>query len=165
MTENNITSSQLEESLNKISPSWVPSNPKISYSFQKNDFFDEMYSFIEFNVALEGKGFASSPVPDGITYQILRKMDIKYKLLLLDILNEIHVKLDFPSSSCESFVHFIPKAGSSGLRPISLTSCVCKLYEIMTKLRLQWWVEHFNLLSKSQQGFRAGGSCADNLLI
>ena len=47
---------------------------------------------------------------------------------------------------------------------MSLTSCVCKLFESLVKSRLQWWCEHHNFLPNSQAGFRKGQSCHDNLV-
>ena len=60
-------------------------------------------------------------------------------------------------------MHFIDKADKKGVRPISLTSCVCKLFESMIKNRLQWWAEYNNLIPPNQCGFRKGKSCTDNL--
>ena len=56
-----------------------------------------------------------------------------------------------------SFVHLIPKSDRESFRPISLTSCICKLLETMIKNRLQFWTEKNNLLPSSQHG------CIDNL--
>ena len=71
---------------------------------------------------------------------------------------------EFPCGWKDTFVHFIPKSEGNSLRPISLTSCLCKLFETMVKNRLDWWVEHHNLLPKSQHGFRKGKSCTDNIV-
>ena len=102
---------------------------------------------------------------DGIDFDILQKLSIKYKQILLDIFNAMYKNREFPGSWKHSFVLFINKANSESLRPIALTSCLCKLFETLIKNRLQWWVEHNNLIPNSQQGFRTGKSCADNLAI
>ena len=39
-------------------------------------------------------------------------------------------------------------------RPISLTSCVCKTLERMINDRLIWYLEHNNILTDIQCGFR-----------
>ena len=46
-------------------------------------------------------------------------------------------------------------------RPISLTSCVCKLFERMVNARLMWFLEKNNLLSPFQSGFRKQKSTMD----
>ena len=70
---------------------------------------------------------------------------------------------EFPNSWKEAYIHFVPKADGS-LRPIALTSSLCKLYETLVKNRLQWWVEFNDLLPPNQSGFRKGKSCEDNLI-
>ena len=71
---------------------------------------------------------------------------------------------DFPPDWTEAFIHFIKKPDEKSYRPVSLTSCVCKLFESLVKSRLQWWCEHHNLLPNSQAGFRKGQWCHDNLV-
>ena len=100
---------------------------------------------------------------DGINYEIIKNMPIKLHLILLDIYNEMNSSNSFPDSWKETFIHFIEKPNKSGMRPIALTSCLCKLFKIMTTNRLLWWTENRNLLPKSHSGFRKGRSCADNL--
>ena len=116
--------SQVETALNKISPNWAASNHKKLPSCQENDFFDLPYDFLDFNIALENKNAASSPGLDGIDYEILQKLPIKYKLLLLDIFNCMQQNNEFPKSWKEAYIHFVPKADGS-LRPIALTSSSC----------------------------------------
>ena len=70
----------------------------------------------------------------------------------------------FPNSWRQSFIHFIPKPDGKNMRPISLTSCLSKLFETLIKNRLQLWAEFNGLIPASQSGFRKGRSCADNLL-
>ena len=56
------------------------------------------------------------------------------------IFNKMHKQNDYPNSWGESFIHFIDKQGKKGLRPLSLTSFMCKLFETLIKNRLQWYV-------------------------
>ena len=70
---------------------------------------------------------------------------------------------DYPTSWKDTFIHFIKKPDSEGMRPIALTSCVCKLFEVIVTNRIQWWIEHQNLLPNNQTGFQKGHSCSDNL--
>ena len=53
----------------------------------------------------------------------------------------------------------------SSYRPISLISCLGKLFEKMIQERLIWWVETYSLLPTSQCGFRKGRSTIDNLVL
>lgn len=66
----------------------------------------------------------------------------------------------FPPSWKSVNTVLIPKKGSSlKMRPISLTSCVLKLFERLIKLRLERHLELELILPNSQHGFRSGRSC------
>uniref|UniRef100_A0A6V7LCK3 Reverse transcriptase domain-containing protein n=1 Tax=Bracon brevicornis TaxID=1563983 RepID=A0A6V7LCK3_9HYME len=99
----------------------------------------------------------------GLDYALLKELPEKHKLLLLDIFNEMFVSVTYPSDWSKQYLHFTPKSSGKAVRPIALTSCLCKLLETMIKSRLQWWVEHNYLLPDSQSGFRKGRSGQDNL--
>jgi len=49
-------------------------------------------------------------------------------------------------------------------RPISLTSCLCKIMEKMVTKRLTWYLESNNLLNISQSGFRKSRSTIDQII-
>ena len=149
--------------LNKISPPWVQTDPYWIPSCDENEFLNCQFDFVEFNIALESKNKKSSPGIDGIDFDIIDRLPLKYKLLLLDIFNEMYQKMNFPEDWKNVFVHFIDKPDGDNVRPISLYSCLCKLFETLVKNRLQWWAENNNLIPNSQTGFRKGMSCLNNL--
>ena len=160
---NKPNENQVNEALNKISPPWVPTDPSFLPDCTDNEFFDEPFDFVEFNIAADARKKKSAPGRYGIDYLILQKLPIKYKLILLDIFNEIYREKEYPAEWKQSYVHLIKKSDGKSLRPITLTSCTCKLFESLLKNRLQWWCENHNLIPKSQTGFRRGQSCVDNL--
>ena len=149
--------------LEKTSPPCVITDPDKYPKCNKNEFFDEIFNFTEFNIALSSMNANSAPGMDGISFNALQNMPLNYKLILLDIFNEMFQASEFPQSWKESFIHFIDKSDKIGVRPISLTSCLCKFFETLIKNRLQWWVEYLNIIPINQCGFRKGRSCADNL--
>lgn len=97
-TENLQYQKKLEENLNKISPPWVQTSPDYVPLAQNNEFFDSSYSFTEFNIALDPKKQNSAPGMDGIDYEVIAKLPIKYHSLLLDVYNEMYITNDYPSS-------------------------------------------------------------------
>lgn len=153
------------EALNKLCPPFkIRPDPNYLPNCQSNDFLESPFNFFEFNHALDSRNTDSSPGLDGIDYYTLKRLPIKYKLLLLDIYNEMYSTSDFPTDWKISYVHFIPKPESKGYRPIALTSALSKLFETLIKNKFQWWIETQNILPNSQSGFRKGQSCHDNLL-
>ena len=57
-----------------------------------------------------------------------------------------------------------PKSAPSSYRPISLTSCIGKLVERMINERLNWWLEHNNIITPCQAGFRSNYTTEDQLI-
>ena len=80
--------------LDKISPPRCVTDPKWMPICNNNEFLESPFSFLEFNVALESKNAVSACGTDGIDYEILQRLPLKYKLLLLDIFNEMYKKVN-----------------------------------------------------------------------
>jgi len=107
--------------------------------------------------------------PDKIHFSMLRNLTDAMIKLLLEIYNRIWVRHEYPSSWCESIIIPFLKQGknpkiTSSYRPISLTSCTCKLMEKMVNARLVYILERDNLISDAQNGFRKNRSTTDVLV-
>lgn len=163
-TQNHQSKTKIEEALHKICPPWVQTDPSWIPPAEPNSFFDRQFDFAELNLALGKKNTKSACGMDGVDFEIIKNLPIKYKLLLLDIYNSMYSQNNYPLSWKQSFMHFIKKADGTNFRPISLTSCLGKLFETLIKNRLEWWAESHNLIPPSQHGFRRGKSCIDNLV-
>ncbi|CAK9799805.1 Probable RNA-directed DNA polymerase from transposon BS [Anthophora quadrimaculata] len=155
--------SHLESAFNKLCPPWVETDVSWFPPSRPNEFFDSVFTLTEIHTALISKSPSSAPGTDGIDFDIIKKLPNRYIAELLNIFNAMYIANDFPVSWKDSFVIFISKSDGMGLRPISFTSCFCKLLETMVKNRLQWWVETNGFLPSNQHGFRKGKSCIDNL--
>lgn len=153
-----------EEAIEKLTAPPSVNPPYCSPPDQPNSFFDTPFTFAELNHAIDSRNTSSGSGLDGIDYYTITKFPIKYKLILLDIYNEMYLTSDFPKEWKNAFVHFIKKQDNSGVRPITMTQCLCKILEIMVKNRLQWWCENNDIISVDQSGFRKGRSCIDNIL-
>ena len=111
----------------------------------------------------------SAAGPDDIHYQMLKHLPSEVLNTLLNILNDIWITGNFPSSWRQSYVVPIPKPGKdasdpTNYRPIALTSCVCKVMERMVNSRLVWYLERNKIITPTQSGFRKGRSTTDQLV-
>lgn len=130
---------------------------------QSNEFLDRPFTFAELNQAINSRNCSSGSGPDGIDYYSIVRLPVKYRLILLDIYNEMFESGDYPEDWKFAYVHLIKKPTNDGLRPITMTQCLCKIFEIMMKNRLQWWCENNGVISLRQSGFRKGRSAMDNV--
>ena len=111
----------------------------------------------------------TAPGPDNISYEILRHLPQESLTVLLNVFNKVWTTQSFPDSWRLATVIPIPKPGkdhtdASNYRPISLTSCLCKLMEKMVNRRLVWFLEHTKSLSDLQCGFRKNRTTVDHLV-
>ena len=140
----------------------------ISFASSGGESYNVPFSVTEFNSALS-KCQDSSPGYDDIPYAFIRHMSIESLTFLLALYNRIWCSGEFPASWGVAVVLPIPKPGKDHLlatnyRPISLTSCLCKVLEKMVNGRLMWYLEKGNHLSPGQYGFRQMRSTSDALL-
>lgn len=107
--------------------------------------------------------------PDRIHNDMLKHLPDNVLVMLLDIFNRLWENGEFPGSWREAIVIPILKPGKTGseplhYRPISLTSCLCKLMERLVNVRLSWFLESRNILTNDQCGFRRNRCTTDHLV-
>ena len=112
----------------------------------------------------------SAPGPDEIHNRMLKNLPEESKNYIVELFNYIFSEGAFPEDW--KFAHIIPilkkdkdPLDAKNYRPISLTSCLCKLLDRILNKRLVWYLESNNYLHKSQTGSRKGRSTIDNLLM
>ena len=164
-TNSNLqNSNDIASALNEICPPWCETDPSWLLDCCHNQYFDRPFDFAEFNSVLISKINKSASGHDGIDYEVIKNLPLTYKLLLVDLYNEMFQNNIYPAAWKNSFVIFIDKPNNKGVRPISLTSSLGKLFESLVKNRLQWFCESNNIIPINQSGFRKGRSCTDNLV-
>ena len=99
---------------------------------------------------------------------MIKHLNVKAKNHLLSFYNHLWKSGLFPKAWRHAVVIPIAKPGKdpchpTNYRPISLTSCLCKLLEKMVNTRLTWYLEKNNILSPSQSGARKNRSTLDSL--
>ena len=134
----------------------------------KRQRFNDKFTIGELKSALSASK-ETSPGLDLITYSMIKNSSENLKKYILQLYNEIFYSTSFPTAWKTAVVIPIPKPNkdhSSPLnyRPISLTSCLCKLFEKMINCRLVWFLEKNNCLSTAQAGFKRGRSTTDCIM-
>ena len=111
----------------------------------------------------------SAPGEDTITYQMLKKVPKNILAILSSIFTTCLRIGYFPDNWKKASVSMLPKPGKDSTivknyRPISLISCVGKVFERIIANRLSSYMERKKLFSPFQSGFRKGRMTAEQLL-
>lgn len=110
----------------------------------------------------------TSPGCDNISYSMIDKLPDNAKDALVTLYNRFLQESFVPYQWKQISIIPIPKPGrdpqsTSSLRPISMISCVCKIFHCILIKRLEWYIEKKSLLSPLTTGFRKCRSTLDNL--
>ena len=137
---------------------------KLSFYTRQNEYltYNDPFTNIEFQSALS-KSKESSPCEDQISYSMIKHLHPTMMDLLLKCFNRIFTEKSFPEIWRTAIIIPIKKPNKDqydpiNYRPISLTSCICKLLEKMVNDRLMWILEKENLITQIQSGFRKNRS-------
>jgi ribonuclease HI len=157
-----------------IAPPYVPNKPQMLQETVRayvpiSVGLDSPFSIEELKICLH-KVKNSAPGLDRIPYLFLKKSPDTLLACLVKLFNQILTEGTIPEEWSEQLIIPIPKPGKdpsrgASYRPIALSSCVSKMFEHLIKNRLEWFLEHYQLLTHSQFGFRKSLCCFDNLSI
>jgi ribonuclease HI len=158
--------SKRKELLYSLTPDTVANcPPKIASS---NDALESSFTIQEMENILKKRD--TSPGIDRITYSMIYHLPLCGKKFLLALFNAIFKLGTIPNQWRSTLIIPIPKTGVAmnsesnvKLRPISLISCICKIFHNMIGKRLEWFVEKHQILSPHTSGFRKAQSCQDCL--
>ena len=124
----------------------------------------------EFYEAASNLSSSTATGPDKVAYPTLKHLPRSGMDFLLHIFNLSWSSHSFPSiwkTSSITPIHNIEKPLDSpaSFRPISLTSCVSKLFERIILSRLLFFLESNSILSPRQAGFCRGRSTLNQILF
>ena len=124
----------------------------------------------EFLAAASNLSSSIATGPDKVAYLMLKHLPCSGMDFLLHIFNLFRSSHSFPSIWKTSSIIPIHKMGNpldspASFRPISLTSCVSKLFERVILSCLLFFLESNSILSPCQAGFRPGRSSLDQILF
>ena len=145
------------------------SSEKVIINFETNEdlFYNQKFSMEELENVLSNCS-SSAPGMDNISFDLIKHLNETAKKFLLQFYNHLWKKGLFPKEWRHAIIIAIPKAGKdptdvNNYRPISLTSCLCKILEKMVHVRLSWFLEKNNIISSTQFGCRKNRSTLDSL--
>ena len=131
--------------------------------------FCSPFSPAEFLAAASNLSSSIATGLDKVAYPMLKHLPHSGMDFLLHIFNLSWSSHSFPSIWKTSSIILMRKMGKpldspASFRPISLTSCVSKLFERIILSRLLFFLESNSILSPCQTGFRPGRSTLDHIL-
>ena len=132
--------------------------------------FCSPFSATELLVAASNLSSSTAIGPDKVAYLMLKYLPHSGMDFLLYIFNLSWTSYSFPSIWKKSSIIPIHKMGKpldspASFLPISLTSCISKLFERIILSRLLIFLESNSILSPCQAGFRPGRSILDQILF
>lgn len=151
--------------LRSLSPDYVsPREPSFSSCNFK---LEAPITRQELNRCIRAKD--TTPGCDNISYSMINHLPDNGKLLLLSLYNDLFATGFVPMQWRDIAITPIPKPGRdpqspSSLRPISMMSCLCKVFHSLLSNRIEWYIEKQNVLSPYTTGFRKCRSSLDNLV-
>ena len=131
--------------------------------------FWSSFTHAEFLAAASNLFSFTATGPDQVAYPMPKHLPRSGRDFLLHIFNLSWSSHSFPSISKTFSIIPIHKMGKpldspASFRPISLTSCVSKLFERIILSRVHFFLESNSILSPRQAGFRPGRSTLDQIL-
>ena len=142
--------------------------PLPSYTGQPNPELDADITEAEIRAALLTIRSSSAPGADQVTNTTLRNLDDRSINRIAEYFNQCWKEGTLPQSWRHAKVIFIPKPNKpltlKNLRPISLTSCLGKLFEHVVLARLIQHMAENDLYPHSMVGFRPYLSTQDAML-
>ncbi|KAG0411652.1 hypothetical protein HPB47_011219, partial [Ixodes persulcatus] len=163
-----------EEAANTFFPQPARTPPASIYEPEPVNETNELetpFTPAELHTALEQVRVQSAPGKDGVTWTMLWNLPAQEKETLLDTVNEIWVSGQLPPWMKHAVVVPIPKAVKRpneipNLRPMSLTSTICKLLERLCLNRLNHHLEEVSFFFHPHQtGFRPNLSTQDSIYL
>ena len=133
---------------------------RVTCPVESHSSFCSPFSPAEFLAAAFNLSSSTATGPDKVAYPMLKHLPRSGMDLLLHIFNLSWSSHYFPSLWKTSFIIPIHKMGKpldspASFRPISLTSCVSKLFERIILSRFLFFLESNSILSPRQAGFSA----------
>ena len=142
---------------------------QVTCPVESHSSFCSPFTLTEFLAAASNLSSCTATGPDKVAYPMLKHLPRSGMDFLLHIFNLYWSLHSFPSIWKISSIIPIHKMGKpldspASIWPISLTSCISKLFECIILSRLLFFLKSNSILSPCQAGFHPGRSTLDQIL-
>lgn len=156
--------------LHKYTPDTVPNLTNIHNNHplnSTNSFMIAPFTIEELKAGLSSRKDSACGL-DWLSYKMFKLLNSSNLNKFLKILNLLWNKSTIPEewkTDCliPILKHGKDSSSADSYRPITLSSCVGKIFEQLIKQRLIFYIESNNLLPNNQFGFRCGRSACESL--
>jgi hypothetical protein len=141
----------------------------LEFGDQNDEYYNKIISKREMDEVLQIKKKTQSTGPDNVSYAMIQNMPEKGKAYCLNMFNKFLNENFFPKQWKDSIILPFPKANKdhsnpANYRPISLTSCICKVMEKIMNNRLRTYLEMNKIVNNIQCGGTEKRSTEDHLV-
>ena len=109
------------------------------------------------------------PGPDAIPCRLLKELATELAPVLTSVFRQSLESGTLPTIWTKAFVTPVFKNGNrneaENYRPVSLTCVTCKIFEHVICKHIRNHLDHYEILTTLNHGFRAGHSCESQLLV
>ncbi|CAA9997921.1 unnamed protein product, partial [Nesidiocoris tenuis] len=134
-----------------------------------DEHFDREITLTELETALKSFKDNKAAGVDGVAYEFYKNLPINWMQFVLSFFNSLLRKVSVPACLAEIRTFLLFKKGEEddpkNYRGISLINSLLKIFNQILLNRLDSFVAANNLLPESQNGFRKGRGCQDNIFI
>ena len=141
--------------------------PSLNFETTEDIYYNSKFSLEELENALDSCS-TSAPGKDNVNFDMIKNLAPLAKSYLLQFYNHLWTKHSFPKAWSHAIIIPVAKAGkdpsyANNYRPISLTSCLCKVMEKMVNNRLTWVMKKHKVITPTQFGSQPNRSTVDSL--
>ena len=124
----------------------IAATNSLDFSSENLEPYNVPFTLRELKLSLAKSNDKTSVGPDGIPYSFFTNLDELNLSSLLIAFNNLWVNDHFPDEWLRSIIIPMLKPGkdphlTNSYRPISLTNCICKIFERMVNARLRYYLE------------------------
>lgn len=157
--------------LQKYTPDYVSNAPRenseLGSEYSYNSYLLRPFTLQELLSAIFSRKDTAFGL-DGIPYKMIKNLNEHCLSVFLNILNNLWTNNEIPPSwKTDCLVPILkpgkPRQDEDSYRPITLTSCIGKIFEQLLKQRVEFHIEKNNILPRNQFGFRKGRSSRESI--